>query len=688
MRCVKALHAFRQDRRGKTWLMLNPRFLWGFLVSWRRRSAYVGGFEMQTPSPSVQSGTEAVPSVEQPASPDPVFEGPAPALWTGAITALLVFVIIIMLIIRGRVVRPAQRRTAARADFFEPAGEDAEITFDDEFHEQTPSEEEHRHHDEMEAEVTISPAEEEAGDFVEEAGEEAPEQPVSPPKRSRFAGLFARNKETQREPHPPHDELSEGVFETAPEEEHWLSGTQAFNDTEDAAADNLHADVEEEDARRREAERLDAEITRRLAEEEANRQREAEERRQQLLAAEAADRPAEPPQALQPPGRPQQDMLGATDKMRARASLEERFAALSTELHAKLDEVSAPPARDDSEAGVSEAHFAEFADLIGEQIVSLRESVNAHLEQLKRRIDALAGAPDGAAGLAEQIANLNRILGERPAGATAARIQLSDLLNDALPPERYALKRKLSNNKTADGCVETPGLQKPIAIDANFPVEAFDDYLRRRVDPNQDIKAENEFRRVILRHIVDIAEKLIVPGETADCAMLFVPSEHILSELHSSFPDLVQESYRARVWMVSPTSLMATLHTISAIIRDAGATPPPSAEESALHNEMEMLRHRIEALESARDKNAAAADPALWENGGGEQAVGGRLSFHEAESEDRRANKTNESADLSYRSLSPEEEAFERLEREEAATETAGENQDSEIENRPPFPLR
>lgn len=656
---------------------------------------------MQTLSPSAQEGVEGVPGVEETAqSPGPLFDGPESALWAGFGAFLLIFLLVLMLIIRGRVIRPAQRK-AISANFFEPAGEDAEITFEgedeDDRREHKPAKRAHKEpaheapDDPDEAEITINrpEAHEDHEDHRRATAAEIADAPAKEkkPTRSPFAGLFSK-KTARAEPEQIDEEAFNGddddEFETVPEAKQWLSGTPPLQDRNDAVEMRRRAAEEEERLREAEA-----------AAEQARLRAEEDQRRERLLAAEQIERESEferrkPEAAQDAPLGSLNALAGAshTDVERLHhsidLSLQERFADLSRELHRRLDGVAARPdhhAEDDQRPVVSEAYFAEFADLLGEQIASLRDSVNANIEHLKRRVDLLSGSPEGAGDLSKQIANLSRILGERPAGSTAARVQLSDLLNDALPPDRYSLSRKLSNNKTADGRIEAAGLLAPIAIDARFPVEAFDDYLRQRIEPGQGVKAGNDFRRAALRHIVNVAENLIVPGETADCAILFVPSEHILSELHASFPDIVQESYRARIWMVSPTSLMATLHTISAVLGGAKADGRRPAADTAIIEELSALRRRIEALEHNGGESAQAApQPTFWENGGGRTT-----EVNEPHRGD--LMQPDDPVLESERSLSPEEEAFERLEQQEAQAEEA-QDQKSEDPARPPFPLR
>jgi len=107
-----------------------------------------------------------------------------------------------------------------------------------------------------------------------------------------------------------------------------------------------------------------------------------------------------------------------------------------------------------------------------------------------------------------------------------------------------------------------------IVIDAKFPLESYH-ALRNASGEREKIEAERFFRASVLKHIKDISEKYIINGETAESALMFLPSEAIYAELHANFTDVVENSYRAKVWIVSPTTLMATLNTVRAVLKDA-----------------------------------------------------------------------------------------------------------------------
>lgn len=550
---------------------------------------------VQSETGSQESAADALQS--EMAAPEPLFSGPAPALWAGFGAVVLVFLIGMMLIIRGRVVRakPKPQKGDTRT-YFEPAGDDAEITFDDQAPaaqttaeaQAEPEPDTWRDNKIGETEVTISHGHHDNGSLLEDDGEQAIEEAPAAPekkKKSAFAGLFS--KKSDPEPTAPVEEEDSHAEEAdtgffSPEEPsdagHESAQSEPSYETpppsghrprDDHQADRFH-----------ETNRL--EVAEEAARQALQRAEEAEALAQDLKRAN------DEAQNVMSLGLRRHE-AAMDERAEALMLMEKRLADLSDEFQTRLHDVTLAaekpahavdtPGHHDPHANLSEAHFAEFADLMGEQFDALRGSVNAAIEKLSRRLDKFPASP-------------------APVTATAARIQLSDLLRDVLAPKRYKLAHKLSNGRTADATILMPAPMAPIAIDARFPVEAFDAWQLSR-----NAGTEMELRRSILRNIADAGEKLIALNETADCAMMFVPSEQILSELHAHFSDVVQESYRARVWMVAPTSLMATLHTISAVMARAGIKDTTAAN---MMDELETLRARVSALEAERRTSASS----------------------------------------------------------------------------------
>lgn len=538
-------------------------------------------------SPSVQIQTDGLQSeTGTPPVSEPALTGPAPALWAGFAAFVVIFIVVLLLIIRGRVIRPAARKTAAPEDFFEPAGETAEITFDDEAHAKQP----------------------------------APKAETKQ-RRSPFANLFAKKPKAQPEQASMEDgaeydmlagDAELDAFEPAhsPSDDDHQALQQDTTSARTAGPKQLVTMNDDVEARRREAE--DRELQRLEAKEEAEEQA---RRRERTAAAAALAAFPRAERSLPDVGLLYEKMQETVD-----TALTERFDALSHDIHQRLDALTeqidnkVPTAQElaglDTH-GVSEAHFSELANLIGEQLETLREASTTSIEALSRRLDKLDTDPEGAIALSKHIAKLNQTFGGKAAASTAGRIQLTDILANALPPGRYALGRKLSNNKTVDALVDIAGAATPIAIDARFPVEAFDEYERTRLEAGKADSAETEFRRLMLRHIVGIAEKQIAPDETADCALMFIPSEHILTTLYANFSDIVQESYRTRIWMVSPASLTASLYTISAIMSQQASQEAEQPAEHAAPEPINGAHIEAEQTDEAASLDTAPTDDAL-----------------------------------------------------------------------------
>jgi DNA recombination protein RmuC len=141
-------------------------------------------------------------------------------------------------------------------------------------------------------------------------------------------------------------------------------------------------------------------------------------------------------------------------------------------------------------------------------------------------------------------------------------------------------------------------------VDSKFPLEAFR-RLRNASDDPARLAAARSFATDVLAHVKAVASKYIVPGETADGAILFVPSEAVYAALHADFPQLVEEAIRRRVWITSPTTLMAVLTTLAAVLRDARLRDEAraiQAEVARLAEDAGRLAERAAALRRRLDQ--------------------------------------------------------------------------------------
>lgn len=187
---------------------------------------------------------------------------------------------------------------------------------------------------------------------------------------------------------------------------------------------------------------------------------------------------------------------------------------------------------------------------------------------LQTRLAVIDQAQKNITELSSQVVSLQDILSNKQARGAFGQIQLNDLVIAALPPAAYAFEFTLSNRRRVDCLILLPNPPGPIGVDAKFPLEGYQ-ALRAAIDEPARKAARRAFATDLLKHVGDIADRYIVPGETADSALMFVPSEAVYAEIHANFFDVLEKSYRAKVWIVSPTTLMATLHTVRAVLKDA-----------------------------------------------------------------------------------------------------------------------
>jgi len=205
---------------------------------------------------------------------------------------------------------------------------------------------------------------------------------------------------------------------------------------------------------------------------------------------------------------------------------------------------------------------------LGDGLHQQSERTGRDLKTLHERLAVIDAAQRNITELSEQMVGLQDILSNKQARGAFGEIQMQDIVTAALPPSAYEFQASLGNNRRVDCLLKLPNPPGPIAIDSKFPLESFR-MLRDAEDGDARIRAGREFTADVGKHVRDIQERYIVAGETAESALMFLPSEAVYSELHANFVNVVEDSYRRRVWIVSPTTLMATLNTVRAVLKDA-----------------------------------------------------------------------------------------------------------------------
>ena len=246
-----------------------------------------------------------------------------------------------------------------------------------------------------------------------------------------------------------------------------------------------------------------------------------------------------------------------------------------------------------------EQRLAQVQQQMNENLHGTARRTAQSLGDLQQRLATIDKAQENITKLSGDVLSLQDILSNKQTRGAFGEIQLNDIVLNALPSDSYTLQATLSNGRRADCLIHLPNPPGPIVIDSKFPLEGYE--ALRNAGTDWDLsEARKALRTSVRKHIKDISEKYILEGETADGALMFLPSEAVYAELHANFSDVVQEGFAARVWIVSPTTCMATLNTMRAILKDARMREQTGAirrELGLLFQDVERLGTRVENLD-------------------------------------------------------------------------------------------
>jgi DNA recombination protein RmuC len=204
---------------------------------------------------------------------------------------------------------------------------------------------------------------------------------------------------------------------------------------------------------------------------------------------------------------------------------------------------------------------------LGQSMTAAREHTVESLQKLNERLAVIDHAQKNITDLASQVTSLQSVLTNKQQRGAFGQGRMEIIIQDGLPKACYEFQLTLSNKCRPDCAVFLPD-KRPLVIDAKFPLEAVT-ALRDAKTEDERKQAAARMRQDVGRHVGDIADKYLIPGETQDLALMFVPSESIYAELHDRFDDLVQKAFRAKVVIVSPSLLMLAINVIQQIQRDA-----------------------------------------------------------------------------------------------------------------------
>jgi len=261
-------------------------------------------------------------------------------------------------------------------------------------------------------------------------------------------------------------------------------------------------------------------------------------------------------------------------------------------MEARLAEVQAQMAERLADNAMKSARsMSEMQERMKDTLTGSSEKTTKSLTELQERLATIDKAQTNIEKLSGDVLSLQDILSNKQTRGAFGEIQLQDIVSKALPSDSYTWQATLSNGKRPDCLIHLPNPPGPIVIDAKFPLEAYEQLMAADTKADRE-RALTVFGQAIKMHIKKISESYLIEGETADGALMFLPSEAVYAELHSRLPHIVREGFTARVWIVSPTTCMATLNTMRAILKDARMRE----QTGAIRRELALLGGDVERL--------------------------------------------------------------------------------------------
>jgi DNA recombination protein RmuC len=240
------------------------------------------------------------------------------------------------------------------------------------------------------------------------------------------------------------------------------------------------------------------------------------------------------------------------------------------------------------------------ADWLGTGIENQTRRTGENLGKLNERLAVIDAAQARLTEMTREVVSLKDILANKQARGAFGQGRMEAIVRDGLPASAYDFQFTLTNRARPDCVIRLPGDSRLLAVDAKFPLEGFSAVRAARDDETRKA-AQARVRADVQKHVKDIAERYLLPGETQDVALMFVPSEAIYSDLVEHFDDVVQKAHRARVVIVSPTLMMMAISVAQAILRDARMQDEAQAiqaEVGKLANDVRMLTERAMKLET------------------------------------------------------------------------------------------
>lgn len=286
----------------------------------------------------------------------------------------------------------------------------------------------------------------------------------------------------------------------------------------------------------------------------------------------------------------QRHMTDVRDQMNI--SFKQHTNALTSHLHSLTEEIR--------------NHLHNLTHQVNHKLTEGFEKTSSTFTDVVVRLKMIDEAQKKMTELSTQVVSLQDILVDKQARGAFGEVQLTTLISNMIPPSHFRMQHTLSNQKRADCLLLLPEPTGNIVIDAKFPLETYQKLMNSATGQMEKKSLQQQFRQDVQKHIKDIAEKYIIVDETTDSAVMFIPAEAIFSEIHANYPEIIALSQRLKVWLVSPSTLMAVLTTARAVLKDDATRKQVHIIQKHLHS----LAEDFQRFEKRMDKLSRHIDQA------------------------------------------------------------------------------
>ena len=238
--------------------------------------------------------------------------------------------------------------------------------------------------------------------------------------------------------------------------------------------------------------------------------------------------------------------------------LQTTLASVTQQLTARVETLS----------GKVDERLDQISGKVSERLEEGFKKTNETFTNVMARLATIDEAQKKIDGLTTNVVSLQELLGDKRSRGAFGEVQLEALVANILPNQAYAIQHTFSNGLRVDCAIFLPQPTGTVAVDAKFPLENYHRMFASGITTTERTQVERQFKNDIKNHVDAIGSKYILPGETSDGAVMFVPAEAVFAEIHAYHPEVVDYAMQRRVWIVSPTTLMAVLNTARAVMKD------------------------------------------------------------------------------------------------------------------------